>query len=193
MLIFCQDLVCQYCSLLNALFWLLHFDACACWSSRFPCLHCDAMFKGYIFLQFYCIYVFSTVLKINFRRNTARGKTSQQCEKDNASCIREGSIKMACHTPKPDLLSTKVHSEMPFAYIWLVTFPSTISLHLWLTLHSRACTNLHPWWIPFNSPHWAQGHHSWVPHWNLYVSSVGIEPPLQPLTGKHLALGSANR
>jgi len=25
------------------------------------------------------------------------------------------------------------------------------------------------------------------------VSNVGIEPPLQPLTGRHLTLGSANR
>jgi len=33
------------------------------------------MFKGYIFLQF-----FYTVVKINFRSNTARGTTSRQCE-----------------------------------------------------------------------------------------------------------------
>ena len=111
------------------------------------------MFKGYIFLQFYCIYVFSTVLKINFRRNTARGKTSQQCEKDNASCIREfeGSIKMVCHPPYCRNRICPPHRcirRCPLLTIWLATFPSTISLQLWLTLHSQACTNLHPWVIP---------------------------------------------
>ena len=73
-------------------------------------LHSDTVFKGYIFT------VFMYFLQWYFRSNTASGKTRQQCEKANASCIREGSIKMACHTPKPDLPSTKVHSEMPLAY-----------------------------------------------------------------------------
>ena len=54
----------------------------------------------------------------------------------------------------------------PLFAIWLVTFPSTISLHLWPTLHRWVCTNLHLWWISFDSPQWAEGHHSWVPHWS---------------------------
>ena len=34
---------------------------------------------------------------------------------------------------------------------------------------------------------------SWLGSSLKYVSNVGIDPPFQPLTGKHLALGSANR
>ena len=114
-----------------------------------------------------CLCIFYS--KINFRSNTARGKTSQQCEKekDNASCIKEGSIKMACHPP----------------YCRNRICPPQRCI-------SR-CPLLTIWWIPFDLPHWAQGHHSWVSHWN--VSNVRIEPPLQPPTGKHLTLGSANR
>ena len=84
-------LVCQYCSLLNALFGLFHFDASASWSSLLPCRHCDTMFKGYIFLQFY--------VDLFQMQHSYRGKTSQQCEVGNASCIREGSTKLACHPP----------------------------------------------------------------------------------------------
>ena len=147
------------------------------------------MFKGYIFLQFYC--VFSTV---NFRSNTARGKTSQQHEKDNASCIREGNIKMACHPPycrSRICPPQRCIPRCPLLTIWLATFPSTISLHLWLTFHSQACTNLHLWWIPF------------ICHIELRDITAGfltetshnvrIEPPLQPLTGEYLTLGSENR
>ena len=57
--------------------------------------------------------------------------------------------------------------DAPFLTIWLATFPSTISLHLWPTLHSWACTNQHSWWIPFNSPQWPEGHDGCVPHWSV--------------------------
>jgi len=123
-----------------------------------------------IFLQFYCGYVFSMVVKVNFRSNTARGKTSQQCEVGNASCIREGSIKLTGHPPYSWTWicpPQRCILRCPLLTICLATFPSTISLHLWPTLHSWAHTNLHPWWIPFDSPQWAEGHVSWVPHWSV--------------------------
>ena len=110
-----------------------------------------------------------------FRSNTASGKTRQQCEKANASCIREGSIKLACHPP---YRRTQICPPQrcilgcPLLTIRLATFPSTISLHLWPALHSRACTNLHLWWIPFNLPQWAKEHHGWVPHWNMSQCST---------------------
>ena len=118
----------------------------------------------------------------------------QQCEMGNASCIREGRIKVACHPPyhwtwicPPQ----RCILRCPLLTIWLATFPSTISLHLWLTFHSQACTNLHLWWIPF------------ICHIELRDITAGfltetshnvrIEPPLQPLTGEYLTLGSENR
>jgi len=61
------------------------------------------MFKGYIFLQFY-------VDQFQMQ-HSYRGKTSQQCEVSNASCIREGSIKLACHPPyRPKVFAADTHT-----------------------------------------------------------------------------------
>ena len=57
------------------------------------------MLKGYIFLQFYCVYVFFMVVKTNFRSNTARGKTSQQCEKDDQVASEKGASRWFAPLP----------------------------------------------------------------------------------------------
>ena len=117
-----------------------------------------------------CLCIFYGIKNQFQRLHSYRGKTSQQCEVGNASCIREGSIKLACHPPycqtwicPPQMCIPRC----PLLTIWLVTFPSTISLYLWPTLHSWACTNLHPWWIPFDSPQWAEEHDGCVLHWSV--------------------------
>jgi len=78
----------------NVIFsWLFHFDASACQISCFSCLHCAATFKGYIFLQFYCVYVFSIVKSISeatqleekLASNVKRKRTMQVASKKGAS------------------------------------------------------------------------------------------------------------
>ena len=82
--------------------------------------------------------------KINFRSNTASGKTSQQCEV-HGQCKLHQRREHRTGLPPSLLLNTDLPSQRciprcPLLTIWLVTFLSTISLHLWPTLHCRACT-----------------------------------------------------
>ena len=109
----------------------------------------------------------------------------------NASCVREGSIKLACSPPHHRTWicpPQRCILRCPLLTISVANFPSTISLHLWPTLHSQACTNLHLPSIRHNELRdMMAGFLTEVCH------NVGIEPPLQPLTGEHLTLRSANK
>ena len=115
--------------------------------------------------------IFSTVVKINLRSNTARGKTSRQCEMAWALQVvsEKGASSWLAILPIPKhrfaLHKGAFWDALPT--IWMATFPSTISLHLWPTLHNQACTNMHLWWIPFDSTQWAKGHDCWVLHWSV--------------------------
>ena len=76
------------------------------------------MFKGYIFLQFY---VFSTVVKSISEATQLEGKLGRNVKCTMQVASGKGASSFACHPPYP----------------W--------SLHLWPTLNSQACTDLHLW------------------------------------------------
>ena len=147
-------------------------------------LHSDTVFKGYIFT------VFMYSLQWYFWSNTAGGKTSRQWKLHQRREHQAGlPPSLSLNT---DLLFTqRCILRCPLLTIWLVTFPSTISLHHWPTLHSRACTNLHPWWIP--SIHHIELRDITAGFLTEISHNVRIEPPLQPLTGEYLTLGSASK
>jgi len=153
------------------------------------------MFKGYIFLQFYCVFVFSMVVKINFRSNTAtEGKLASKVKWAMQVASEKGASSWLAPLPiaNMDLPSTKVHSKMPLClqYGWQ---PSHLPSHCicgqhFTVEHALICTH---------------GGFPLIRHNELrdmtagFLTEVchifGIEPPLQPLTGEHLTLGSANR
>jgi len=63
---------------------------------------------------------FSTVVKINFRSNTDRGKLAGNVKWHGKCKLRQRREHQAglpsSTSPNTDLPSTKVHSEMPFVY-----------------------------------------------------------------------------
>ena len=128
------------------------------------------------------------------RQHSYRGKTSQQCEVDNASCIWEGSIKLACHPPYCQAWlcpPQRCVPRCPLLTIWLATshLPSHCICGQHFTVeHAPICT--HGGFPPIR-------HNELRDMMAVFLTevwhNVGIEPPLQPLTGEHLTLRSANR
>ena len=120
-------------------------------------------------LQSNCVYVFSRVVKINFRSNTS-GRLAGNVK----WAMQVGSEKGAS-----SWLATLPITEHRFALhkgafqdalcLWSSWQPSHLPSHCiygqhFNVEHALICTR---GGIPFNLPQWAEGHNGWVPHWSV--------------------------
>ncbi len=112
-------------------------------------------------------------------------------EKSETSLISEGSLELALHPPhrKTQIRPPQgIFSRRPLPPLWMVTCSPTMSMYLQTVEHSLICPR-----GGFQSIRHNELRDITAGFLTEVCHNVGIEPPLQPLSGEQLTFRTANR